>query len=74
VPTTTEDVETRGQFEQIREAGCTQCQGYLFGRAIPNAEVMRALHQRRQAIRKARLRLADSPAGACPSLPRLMLD
>jgi EAL domain-containing protein (putative c-di-GMP-specific phosphodiesterase class I) len=52
VPTTTEDVETRGQFEQIREAGCTQCQGYLFGRAIPNAEVMRALHQRRQAIRK----------------------
>ena len=52
VPTTAEGVETREQFEQIREAGCTQCQGYLFGRAIPNAEVMRSLHQRRQAIRK----------------------
>jgi diguanylate cyclase (GGDEF)-like protein/PAS domain S-box-containing protein len=52
VPTTAEGVETREQFEQIREAGCTQCQGYLFGRAIPNAEVMRELHQRRQAIRK----------------------
>ena len=52
VPTTAEGVETREQFEQIREAGCTQCQGYYFGRAIPNAEVMRALHQRRQLIRK----------------------
>jgi EAL domain-containing protein (putative c-di-GMP-specific phosphodiesterase class I) len=52
VPTTAEGVETREQFERIREAGCTQCQGYLFGRAIPNAEVMRALQQRRQAIRK----------------------
>jgi diguanylate cyclase (GGDEF)-like protein len=52
VPTTAEGVETREQFERIREAGCTQCQGYLFGRAVPNAEVMRALHQRRQAIRK----------------------
>jgi EAL domain-containing protein (putative c-di-GMP-specific phosphodiesterase class I) len=52
VPTTAEGVETREQFEQIREAGCTQCQGYLFGRAVPNAEVMRAMHQRRQAIRK----------------------
>ena len=52
VPTTAEGVETREQFEQIREAGCTQCQGYLFGRAIPNAEVMRLMQQRRQAIRK----------------------
>jgi predicted signal transduction protein with EAL and GGDEF domain len=52
VPTTAEGVETREQFEQIRNAGCTQCQGYLFGRAIPNAEVMRALHERRKLIRK----------------------
>jgi predicted signal transduction protein with EAL and GGDEF domain len=52
VPTTAEGVETREQFEQIREAGCTQCQGYMFGRAIPNAEVMRLLHQRRQAIQR----------------------
>ena len=52
VPTTAEGVETREQFEQIRNAGCTQCQGYYFGRAMPNADVMRSLHQRRQAIRK----------------------
>jgi EAL domain-containing protein (putative c-di-GMP-specific phosphodiesterase class I) len=52
VPTTAEGVETREQFEQVKAAGCTQCQGYLFGRAIPNAEVMRQLQQRRQAIRK----------------------
>jgi diguanylate cyclase (GGDEF)-like protein/PAS domain S-box-containing protein len=52
VPTTAEGVETREQFEQIRSAGCTQCQGYLFGRAIPNAEVMRGLHERRKLIRK----------------------
>jgi diguanylate cyclase (GGDEF)-like protein/PAS domain S-box-containing protein len=52
VPTTAEGVETREQFEQIRDAGCTQCQGYYYGHAIPNDEVMRALHQRRQAIRK----------------------
>ncbi len=52
VPTTAEGVETREQFEQIREAGCTQCQGYLFGRAIPNTEVTRLMQQRRQAIRK----------------------
>jgi diguanylate cyclase (GGDEF)-like protein/PAS domain S-box-containing protein len=52
VPTTAEGVETREQFEQIREAGCTQCQGYLFGRAMPNTEVMRLMQQRRQAIRK----------------------
>ncbi len=52
VPTTAEGVETREQFEQIKAAGCTQCQGYLFGRAIPNGEVLRLLQQRRQAIRK----------------------
>jgi predicted signal transduction protein with EAL and GGDEF domain len=52
VPTTTEGVETREQFEQIKSAGCTQCQGYLFGRAMPNAEVMREMQERRKLIRK----------------------
>ncbi len=52
VPTTAEGVETREQFEQIKAAGCTECQGYLFGRAIPYDEVMRQLQRRRQAIRK----------------------
>jgi EAL domain-containing protein (putative c-di-GMP-specific phosphodiesterase class I) len=52
VPTTAEGVETREQFEQVKGAGCTQCQGYRFGRAGPNAEVLRMLQQRRRAIRK----------------------
>jgi hypothetical protein len=45
-------VKDARDFRFIREAGCTQCQGYLFGRAIPNDEVMRLMHLRRQAIRK----------------------
>jgi diguanylate cyclase (GGDEF)-like protein len=52
VPTTAEGVETREQFEQIKSAGCTQCQGFLFGRAIPNAELIRELRERRKLIRK----------------------
>jgi diguanylate cyclase (GGDEF)-like protein len=52
VPTTAEGVETREQFEQVKAARCTQCQGYLFGRAVPNAEVLRVMQQRRRAIRK----------------------
>ncbi|HEY8299193.1 MAG TPA: hypothetical protein VIF65_01820 [Methyloceanibacter sp.] len=36
----------------MKAAGCTQCQGHLFGPAIPNAEVVRSMQQRRQVIRK----------------------
>jgi diguanylate cyclase (GGDEF)-like protein/PAS domain S-box-containing protein len=52
VPTTAEGVETLEQFEQVRAAGCTQCQGYYFGRPMPLEDVQRLLHRRRANIRK----------------------
>jgi diguanylate cyclase (GGDEF)-like protein/PAS domain S-box-containing protein len=52
VPTTAEGVETREQLEQIRIAGCTQCQGYYFGRAMPNEQVQKLLYERRKRVRK----------------------
>jgi len=52
VPTVAEGVETAEQLEQVRLAGCTQCQGYYFGKAMPNEEVQRLLHQRRKRVRK----------------------
>jgi diguanylate cyclase (GGDEF)-like protein/PAS domain S-box-containing protein len=52
VPTTAEGVETAEQFEQVRNAGCTQCQGYYFGRPMPLEDVQRLLHRRRANIRK----------------------
>lgn len=39
--TTAEGVESNAQLEQIREAGCTEAQGYFFGRAEPLAQVGR---------------------------------
>lgn len=38
IVTTAEGVETEQQFELLRAAGCTQAQGYLFGRPCPIAE------------------------------------
>ncbi|MGZ5850714.1 MAG: putative bifunctional diguanylate cyclase/phosphodiesterase, partial [Methyloceanibacter sp.] len=52
VPTTAEGVETREQLEQVRIAGCTQCQGYYFGRPMPNEHVQKLLHERRKLVRK----------------------
>jgi predicted signal transduction protein with EAL and GGDEF domain/hemoglobin-like flavoprotein len=37
--TTAEGVETEEQFELLRAAGCTQAQGYLFGRPCPVADL-----------------------------------
>jgi len=34
-----EGVETEEQFEQARRAGCSQAQGYLFGRPMPVSEL-----------------------------------
>ena len=35
-----EGVETEEQFEIARHAGCSQAQGYLFGRPMPQAELI----------------------------------
>ena len=39
VTTTAEGVETRRQYELVRGAGVTYCQGYLFGRPCPPKEL-----------------------------------
>ncbi|WP_205520896.1 putative bifunctional diguanylate cyclase/phosphodiesterase [Propylenella binzhouense] len=40
IVTTAEGVETAEQFDQLREMGCTEAQGFLFSPAIPAADVM----------------------------------
>ncbi|MDP3897422.1 MAG: EAL domain-containing protein [Mesorhizobium sp.] len=37
--TTAEGVETRDQFERVKSEGCTQVQGFLFGKPRPAAEI-----------------------------------
>ncbi len=32
---TAEGIETEDQFAAVRQAGCTEVQGYLFGRPVP---------------------------------------
>lgn len=39
--TTAEGVESSAQLEQVREAGCTEAQGYFFGRAEPVGKLSR---------------------------------
>jgi diguanylate cyclase (GGDEF)-like protein len=46
ITTTAEGVETEQQREILRDLGCTEMQGYLFGPAKPAAEVRRLLVSR----------------------------
>ena len=39
---TAEGVETEGQLRLLARAGCTEAQGWLFGRPVPQAELLRA--------------------------------
>lgn len=41
--TTAEGIETETQLQAARRAGCTDGQGYLFGRPVPAAEIMQIL-------------------------------
>ncbi len=43
---TAEGVETAEQLEQVRNEGCTEVQGYLFGRPVPEADVHALLRGR----------------------------
>ncbi len=51
ITTTAEGVETEVQRDRLRQEGCDQFQGWLFGRPMPEAEV--ALHLAREARREA---------------------
>jgi diguanylate cyclase (GGDEF)-like protein len=48
--TTAEGVESSGQLDQVREAGCTEAQGYFFGRAEPLERLTRWFEKRRPEL------------------------
>jgi EAL domain-containing protein (putative c-di-GMP-specific phosphodiesterase class I) len=48
--TTAEGVETPDQLARLRQAGCTEVQGFLFSKPLP-AEAARQLANGRQAIK-----------------------
>jgi diguanylate cyclase (GGDEF)-like protein len=49
--TTAEGVETAEQLRLVREAGCTEAQGYRFGRPMPLAEILhRAAYADQQLV------------------------
>ncbi len=50
VETTAEGVETEAQAEVMRRLGCTQLQGFHFGRPVPASQLDEAPHQSRRRI------------------------
>jgi diguanylate cyclase (GGDEF)-like protein len=51
IPTLAEGAETEKQLAWLREAGCTEMQGYLFSRPIPASEIAELLSSRRNCRR-----------------------
>ena len=47
IPTLAEGAETEKQLARLREAGCTEMQGYLFSRPIQASEIAELLSSRR---------------------------
>jgi predicted signal transduction protein with EAL and GGDEF domain len=47
IPTLAEGVETKKQLAWLREAGCTEMQGYLFSRPVPASEIAELLSPHR---------------------------
>jgi EAL domain-containing protein (putative c-di-GMP-specific phosphodiesterase class I) len=51
--TTAEGVETEEQLDLLRAEGCMQVQGFLFSKAVPEAEIPLLLRRLRPRIRAA---------------------
>jgi diguanylate cyclase (GGDEF)-like protein/PAS domain S-box-containing protein len=51
IPTLAEGAETEKQLAWLREAGCTEMQGYLFSRPVPANEIAGLLSSRRNGRR-----------------------
>lgn len=49
IATTAEGVETEEQLERVRKEGCSEAQGYLVGRPLPEQEVIKTLSHNRRA-------------------------
>lgn len=47
IETTAEGVETQEQMDELRRAGASQAQGYLFAKPMPESEVAAFLRQPR---------------------------
>ncbi|MGX9145579.1 putative bifunctional diguanylate cyclase/phosphodiesterase [Mesorhizobium sp. 128a] len=45
--TTAEGVETEAQYQLVKENGCTDVQGWFFGRAVPQAEVSALFNEKK---------------------------
>ncbi|MBB4227442.1 EAL domain-containing protein (putative c-di-GMP-specific phosphodiesterase class I) [Rhizobium mongolense] len=45
ITTTAEGVETTNQLDQVREHGCTEIQGYFFGKPLPFSHVEKLLRK-----------------------------
>ena len=52
IPTLAEGVETEKQLAWLREAGCTEMQGYLFSRPVPASEIAGLLSPHRNSPRR----------------------
>ncbi|WP_157182259.1 sensor domain-containing protein [Methylobacterium sp. WSM2598] len=72
ITTTAEGVETRGQLELLREAGCAEVQGYLISPPLPRGEIRALLARdapvpaRPHPARTAAPRRRAGPAGGVP--------
>jgi diguanylate cyclase (GGDEF)-like protein len=53
MPTVAEGVETEDQLRQVQAAGCTDAQGYYFGRPTPAPELVHTLDALRRRVKVA---------------------
>jgi EAL domain-containing protein (putative c-di-GMP-specific phosphodiesterase class I) len=52
ITTTAEGVETDDQRDRVREHGCTEIQGYLFGKPLPLSHVEAVLRRSSATIER----------------------